>query len=340
MKFTARTLTTTILCVSLACATALSQVQPSTGGPARTRLGRLMSRMKAQPMGAANHPAQAQMPGSSALTLTFGMIDFPGQSATNVYGVNDKGEIVGEYGPTFANSFYLKGTKFTEIAYPGAVWTEAEAVNDAGVIVGSASMSPQADNVAFSFELDGKTYTAINYPGATFTSALGINKLGDITGWETTPNSQNPQGFLLSNGAFTSLAYPGAIGTIPYSINDSGEIVGLYGNSDGTTHGFLYQSGTYTTIDYPGGYSQNELASINDNGVIVGAYGDGIAIDGSYYDFQNAFVYQNGQFTSFNVPFGPPAAIEPGQITNKGVIVGVYVDNSGTNYGFEATIAQ
>jgi probable HAF family extracellular repeat protein len=294
--------------------------------------------MKAQPMGAANHPAQAQMPGSPALTLTFGMVDFPGQSATNVYGVNDEGEIVGEYGPTFSNSFYLKGTKFTEIAYPGAVWTEAEAVNDAGVIVGAASTSPD-ESVVFGFVLDGKTYTAINYPGATFTSALGINKLGDVIGWEIIPNSPY-QGFLLSKGTFTSLAYPGAIGTIAYSINDAGEIVGIYADSDGSEHGFLYQSGTYTTIDYPGGYPQNELASINDSGVIVGAYGEPININGAEYEFQNAFVYQNGQFTSFDVPFGPPAAIEPGQISNKGVIVGVYVDNSGTNYGFEATISQ
>jgi hypothetical protein len=339
MKFKLRTLPITILCVSLGCAAALAQVQPSAAVPVNPRRGFLTSRVKAQPIGQANHPAKAQSQGSPDFTLTFGMVDFPGQSATNAYGVNDKGEIVGEYGPTFANSFYLKGTKFTEIDYPGAVWTDAEGVNDAGVIVGAASTFPQDENVAFGFVLDGKTYTAINYPGATFTSALGINKLGDVVGWAAFPNS-SPSGFLLSKGTFTSLAYPGAIGTIPYSINDAGVIVGMYGNSDGTLHGFLYQSGTYTTIDYPGGYSLNELASINDNGVIVGAYGDGIAINGVEYDFQNAFVYQNGQFTSFDLPFGPPAAIEPGQTSNKGVIVGVYVDGSGTNYGFEATITQ
>jgi probable HAF family extracellular repeat protein len=327
-----------ILCVSLACASALAQVQPSATLPVNPRRGFLTSKMKARPTGQANHAAKAQSQGSPDFTLTFGMVDFPGQSATNVYGVNDKGEIVGEYGPTLANGFYLKGTKFTEIAYPGAVWTAAEAVNDAGVIVGAASTSPQDESVAFGFVLDGKTYTAINYPGAAFTSALGINKLGDVIGWETSPNS--PEGFLLSKGTFTNISYPGAIGTIPYSINDAGEIVGMYGNSDGTLHGFLYQSGTYTTIDYPGGYSQNELASINDNGVIVGAYGEPITINGVDYAFQNAFVYQNGQFTSFDVPFGPPAAIEPGQISNKGVIVGAYVDSSGTNYGFEATISQ
>jgi hypothetical protein len=337
MKFTSRTLPITIHCVSLACGTALAQLQSPASGTFNPRRGLLASRMKTQPNGQANHPAKAQSQGSPDFTLTFGMVDFPGQSATNVYGVNDKGEIVGEYGPTLANGFYLKGTKFTEIAYPGAVLTDAEGVNDAGVIVGAASTSPQ-DETGFGFVLDGKTYTAINYPGASFTSALGINKFGDVIGWETSPNS--PEGFLLSKGTFTNISYPGAIGTIPYSINDAGAIVGLYGNSDGSLHGFLYQSGTYTTIDYPGGYSLNELASINDNGVIVGAYGDGIAINGVEYDFQNAFVYQNGQFTSFDVPFGPPAAIEPGDISNKGVIVGVYVDGSGTNYGFEATISQ
>jgi hypothetical protein len=280
MKFAARTLSITILSVSLACTAALAQVQPSATVPVNPRRGFLASRMKAQPTAQANHPAKAQSQGSPDFTLTFGMVDFPGQSATNVYGVNDKGEIVGEYGPTLANAFYLKGTKFTEIAYPGAVLTAAEGVNDAGVIVGAASTSPQ-DETGFGFVLDGKTYTAINYPGATFTSALGINKFGDVIGWETSPNS--PEGFLLSKGAFTNISYPGAIGTFPYSINDAREIVGMYGNSDGTLHGFLYQSGTYTTIDYPGGYSQNELASINDNGVIVGVYVDN---SGTNYGFE------------------------------------------------------
>ena len=312
MKFTARTLTTTILCVSLACATALAQAQPSTATPAHTRFGRLISRMNAQPTGAANH--QAQTPGSPDLTLTFGMIDFPGQPASQASGINDKGEIVGGYGSAFDSAFLLKGTKFSEIAYPGAAWTDAYAINDAGVIVGGYGTSLTD---AQGFELTGKTYTAINYPGAAQTAANGINKQGNIVGAWTA--SGTTHGFLLSKGVFTSIDVPGAVDTSANGINSADVIVGDYENSDGSYHGFLLQNGTFTTIDYPGGYSQNLLWAINDSGVIVGGYG------GEY-----CFVYQNSQFTPFVAPFGPPAVTLVYGINNKGDIAGAYQDSSGT----------
>jgi probable HAF family extracellular repeat protein len=333
MKFTAKSLVAAVLFSSLTYGTALAQIQPATV-PVNSRRGFLTSRMKAQPTGRANHQAKAQPQVSPDITLTFGMIDFPGQPATNVYGVNDKGEIVGEYGSTFSNAFYLKGTKFTEIAYPGAAWTQAEAINDSGVIVGDAGTSPDDEIAGFGFVLEGKTFTAINYPGAVATYAFGINKHEDIVGEfdNETEGSYTETGYLLSKGAFTVIAVPGAVDTVAYSINDAGAIVGTYLASDDSTHGFLYQSGTYTTIDYPGGFSQNELSGINDSGVIVGAYGDAV-------QFQHAFIYQSGQFTNADVPFGPPALIDPGTISNNGVIVGTYVDDSGTSYGYEATIA-
>ena len=266
------------------------------------------------------------------------MIDFPGQPASDASGINDKGEIVGGYGSAFDSAFLLRGTKFTQISYPGAAWTDAYAINDAGVIIGGYGTSLTD---AQGFELTGKAYSAINYPGAASTYALGINKHGDVVGaWEAEPDNYPEEGFLLSKGTFTNIAYPGAIGTIAYSINAAGAIVGTYGNSDGSTHGFLFQNGTYTTIDYPGGYSQNYLAVINDNGVIVGGYGDPVTLNGAPWDWEYCFVYQNGQFTPFVAPFGPPVVTMVYGLNNKGDVVGAYADSSGTWYGYEATIAQ
>ena len=88
MKSTLRTLPITILCVSLACAGALAQVQTSPSGPVRSRIGFPMSRMKAQPTAAANH--QAQSPGLPDISFTFGMVDFPGQIDTAGSAANDK----------------------------------------------------------------------------------------------------------------------------------------------------------------------------------------------------------------------------------------------------------
>jgi hypothetical protein len=336
MKLTLRNSPVAILCFSLACAAALAQVQPSPSGPVHSRFGHLMSRMNDRPTLA------VQSPGSPEPTLTFGMVDFPGQMDTAGSAANDKGEIVGGYGPdvvgdTVSNhGFSLKGTKFTEIDYPGAGWTEPNAINDSGAIVGQYGASFTGPERGF--ELVGKTYTTIVYPGAVDTSAIGINKSGDIVGyWDS---GGDGHGFLLSKGIFTSIDVPGATTTSALGINKAGEIVGLYYNSDASSHGFLLQSGTFTTIDYPGGYSQNYLWGINDQGEMVGAYGELTTINGVSYAWEHAFIHQNGQFTNADAPFGPPAATQPFGISNNGVIVGEYVDNSGTVYGYEATVAQ
>jgi|ERR1022692_497085 probable HAF family extracellular repeat protein len=339
MKFTLRTLPITILCVSLACAAALAQVQPSPSGPVRSRgFGLPISKMKVQTMGPASHPAQS--PGSPDISLTFGMVDFPGQMDSEALSINDKGAIVGGYGTNIVgfgvsnNSFLLKGTKFTEIAYPGAAFTEANGINYYGVIVGQHGISFSDDH---GFKLVGTTYTTIDYPGATDTSASAINKSGEIVGvWGDSGGGVH--GFLLSKGAFTSIDVSGASATLAYGINDTGEIVGWYSTTGSDSHGFLYSGGTFTTIDYPGGYSQNYLSGINDKGVIVGAYGEPTTVNGVEYQWEHGFVYQSGVFTNADAPFGPPAVTLPFQINNNGVIVGEYVDNSDTVYGYEVTV--
>jgi probable HAF family extracellular repeat protein len=332
MKFTLRTSPITIFCVSLACAAALAQVQTSPSGPVHSRFGFPMSRMKAQPTAAENH--QAQSPSSPDISFTFEMVDVPGQPASSASGVNDKREIVGGYGSAFDSAFFLKGTKFTQIAYPGAAYTAAYAINNAGAIVGQYGVS--LTDVQ-GFKLDGKTYTSIDYPGGVQSYSNGINKHGDIVGgWVDTSGMYH--GFLLSKGVFTSIDAPGATGTDALGINAAGEIVGAYARSDGTSHGFLLQSGSFTTIDYPGGYSQNYLGDINDKGVIVGGYGDNTIVNGVAYATEHAFIYESGQFTNADVPFGPPAVTQPYQINNNGVMVGDYVDNSGTVYGYEAAV--
>jgi probable HAF family extracellular repeat protein len=340
MKLTLRALPITFFCVSLACVAALAQVQPAPDGPIHSRFGLPASRMKAQPKAAANRPEQTL--GSPDVSYTFGMVDFPGQMDSGGSAANDKGEIIGGYGPdmvgdTVSNyGFLLKGTKFTGINYPGAGWTEPNGISDAGAIVGQYGASFTGPEQGF--KLVGKNYTTIAYPGAVNTSANGINKSGEIVGyWDS---GGDGHGFLLSKGVFTSIDVPGAIFTGASGINQAGDIVGLYYNSDGSSHAFLLQSGTFTTIDYPGGYSQNYAAGINNQGVIVGGYGEPTTINGVTYAWEHAFIYENGQFTNADVPFGPPAATQPFGISNNGVIVGEYVDNSGTVYGYEATVAQ
>lgn len=312
-----------------------TQLQSSLRGSIQSRFGLPISRSEAPPMDPVNH--QAPSSNSLAPSFMFGMVDFPGSVASLASGANKAGHIVGGYGPDLLlnyppdHGFVLKGTKFTVLDYPGAGWTEPNAINDYGVIVGAWGASFYDEH---GFKLAGTTYTSIDYPGAAFTYASGINKSGQIVGYWW-PNDYDSHGFLLSKGVFTTFDYPGATQTYPFGINSAGEIVGSYANSDGSTHGFLLYKGTFTTVDYPG-YSQNYLADVNDSGVIIGGYGEPTTINSVSYAWEHCFVYQNGQFTTFDAPFGPAAVTQDWHISSTGTITGFYVDNSGTVYGYEA----
>src|SRR5947208_7390652 len=76
---------------------------------------------------------------SSAPAPTFSTINFPGASFTVAFGINNRGEIVGNYG--FADGtghgFLLDKGNFTTIDFPGATSTAAFGING-GEQVGGA----------------------------------------------------------------------------------------------------------------------------------------------------------------------------------------------------------
>lgn len=317
--------TTALLFVSLACGAHSAQAQSHTA------------------MARAHAAAPALPAGSSPLfTFTFGMIDYPRQMGSAAFGVNKAGWVVGGYGAglflnTFSDhGFLLKGNTFSTIDYPGAAWTELDAINDFGEIVGVYG----ADYVNIhGFSRTGITFTSIDYPGAVATLPLGINKTGDIVGFRfDTPSSLYGRGFLLSKGVYTSIDFPGSPGGGAYGINSAGEIVGAYFDAAGNTHGYTLSAGVFTTIDYPG-YSNTYITGINDSGLMTGSYGDNVIMFGTGFPTQHGFVYQSGQFTPMDAPFGPPAISGPSAISNSNVAVGGYIDNSGTYYGYQVKVA-
>lgn len=217
--------------------------------------------------------------GKKVSTDYYRSVDFPKVPLQAAFGVNDAGQIVGEYFDSsgITHGWELSGGKFSTIDVPfaGATATGANGINDSGEIAGGWDGSGVTQH---GFTLIGTTYTSFDYPGAVATWAWSLNNNGDIVGYWV-DNSNELHGFVLSGGTYTSLDPPGSVWTIPTGINDAGEVVGAYcttseciENLDGL-QGFLWSGGVFNTFTIAGA-TGTELSGINDNGVILGGYND------------------------------------------------------------------
>jgi len=214
--------------------------------------------------------------GKGGLTYAFKPITHPENS--DATGINDFGQIVGEY-LNSAESYELSGTSLTTIAVPfaGTAWTQADDINNSGEVVGIYWDSTAA--ALYGFSLSGGVYTQLAYPGATATDTSGNNNLGEIAGFYVDSSSIS-HGLLISGGVYTSFDVPGAMGTFGSANNDSGDIVGWYCPTTACIsgpgynyNGFVYHQGTYTTLDVPG-TPVTVLDGISDAGVVSGYYWD------------------------------------------------------------------
>jgi probable HAF family extracellular repeat protein len=180
------------------------------------------------------------------------IINFPGAVNTVAYGINDLGEVVGQYG----NSPFTEPTGIAR--FHGFVWRNG-------------------------------VYTTIDAPfsDAVHTALLGINNAGQIIGTylHHRPGSSDINdydsevAFLYDSGNFTPLEFPGAqisfccgAQTFPMDINNLGQVVGSSYDSDGKPQFFLYDDGKYFVIT---GVPENVIDPI-DNSIIHGSSAFGI----------------------------------------------------------------
>jgi hypothetical protein len=217
--------------------------------------------------------------GKKVSTESYKIVDIPKAPEQAAFGVNDAGQIVGDYldSAGVAHGWKLTGGKFSTIDVPfsGATATGANGINDSGEIAGGWDGSGVTQH---GFTLIGNTFTSFDYPGAVATWAWSLNNKGDIVGYYVETDGVF-HGFVLRGGTYTSLDPPGSVWTVPSGIDDAGDVVGAYcttsdcvENLDGV-QGFLWSGGVYTTFTIPGA-SGTALSAINDNGAILGAYYD------------------------------------------------------------------
>jgi len=200
---------------------------------------------------------------------TFSTIDVPGIVGTeeNAAGINNRGEIAGEYNDGQYHGYLVSDGNFTLINVPGASDTFARGINAAGQVVGQYV----AAGISHGFSLSRGTFTPIDIPGATGVVPYGINAAGQIAGTVYGAGAI-PSAFVRNqDGTVTTIALPGAASTYGFAINSKGNIVGMYQVvAGGPSYPFVF-SGSFETLDVPGAVN-GAAHGINSKGQIVGYF--------------------------------------------------------------------
>jgi len=262
---------------------------------------------------------------------TFTTIDGPAADSgetTYAFGINSAGDIVGAVG---IHGFLYSGGTFTPIDVPGAFSTAAEGINNNGQIVGSYRDSVGTHGFLYR---DG-SFTPIDVPGSgtvngAATRANGINAAGEIVG--DFDSSTGTHGYLYSGGVFTIIDFPDSYFTQAFGINARGQIVGSMAFPGvGGDSGFVYSRGIFTPLNDPASNSGGDLVTIalgiNNAGQIVGLF-----TDGEY----RGFVYDDGTFTTIDLPAGGDEFNPALGINEAGQIVGYFNSATGV-HGYLAT---
>jgi len=193
----------------------------------------------------------------------------------------------------------------------------ATGINDEGLVVGGCNDLSQNSNLR-GFLYDGRRFSEIDFHH-TKTDTLGARR-----------NIQSEGLSLLARSVYQSAPFhdsilqrPGILrsmrpivsGVSPQDINNQDHVTGWY--FDGTRlQGFLKRNGNVLKLTVP--KSQlTEAIGINDIDQIVGDYRD-------QNGFFHGFLYQDGIYSSIDVPFIPSFDTGAFGINNLGEIVGCY----------------
>jgi hypothetical protein len=163
----------------------------------------------------------------------FTTIAYPKATATEVNGINDKGDVVGIYLDTAGvqHGFSKVGTKYTSIDVKGDTNPFAWGINNAGQITVYATNSAGDYD---SFLMTGKKLKNIDNPNAkgglgTIVHNIAPNSASDIDGTYF-DSAGDERGWLLTGGKYYDVEDPGdANDSRADGLNDKLEIVGRYG---------------------------------------------------------------------------------------------------------------
>ena len=207
---------------------------------------------------------------STGAVTTF---DAPGSTLTYPNGINDSGDVTGEFiDPSNVQHGFVRDSAgmITPFDPPNSTYTSATAINSAGQITGFYS---DQNNLTHGFLRDSSgAITSFDASSdSTQTIPHAINATGQITGYYLASHSI---GFIRQpSGALATFNVPGASGTQGLAINQAGQIAGNYVDAnDNQMHGFLRLAGGRLIPFDPPTSIDTETAGINSRTQIVGSY--------------------------------------------------------------------
>ena len=175
---------------------------------------------------------------------TYTTYDVPGESATEVTGINNAADFVGTYFDpvTVFQGFISVGGTVTKIDIPGGTYIRPFGLNSGDQVVGFYS---DASNGGSGFYSDpsGQLQYPINAPHGKNTFLYGINDQGVMVGGYATQSghSRATHGLLIFNGPnqLVTVDYPGSSYVVLTGINNKGVICGYYFDSNNNGHGLV-----------------------------------------------------------------------------------------------------
>jgi len=247
------------------------------------------------------------------------LVGVSGTLQTEANGINNAGDIVGDYyappgapgapactaetpsfSPQCRRGFLYHEGQFSDVLVPGKKGSIPNAISPDGTIYGCDHNDDYfASMVGFGrSRLD--TYITLNAGGGELKNpdeqvlaSMNNGATPDgaiIIGLYVDPPEEGGtnRGYIVQNGNFRPYDIPGSTATQIWGINPDADFVGLYDDSNGNEHGFLQKWGSSApiTIDVPSGPPFNatltDAFAINSQGAIVGLYIDSA---GTYHGY-------------------------------------------------------
>ncbi len=168
---------------------------------------------------------------------------------TSVYGLNDRGDIVGQYADKngVGHGFRYLGGHFTAFTANGAGKVPGffggsglTDINDIGIESGGYGTGvPNQYPLLHGLMVWGHQQFQINPPGSALTEAIGINNRLQVNGFFYTFDMVI-HGFIYTWGKYRVVDVPGAvIGSTVDTVNNGNQFVGEYIDGLGITHGYI-----------------------------------------------------------------------------------------------------